>query len=419
MKPKIFFIPRYIAQLKHFERLIPRLRDAYDIGFLFIGGDGIRLREVVDYCKEKNHELFVINDGFIKNQKIRIPFVTPLWERYAHGVACRKFLTRAKPAKIIATKAAPPQDTIIKEANRSGVQTIILQWSGSAPRRAFLVNKRKPETWFRRLYHATLSIISRVLDFFDFFRAEARFGLTPAVPQKIGVFDEEEAAEGLGKGYDRRSITVVGSIDFQLTHEIKETIESNPAMKKALLEKYRLHDKKTKILVILFRFYRTPPEEEKMTVPEHVAHYYDIFKTMREVFPSEEADIFLKLHPSESSEVKANIYSSYEKDFEVKLFRGEAKTDELVCLADLYIGEPQTSVNYMLLGSGIPALFLNLSPRKSLNKLAQYFGIKHIVETKEDFKNTLFSFKNGTLPKQYDNSDVDMRSVDNVVALIN
>ena len=122
MKPKLIFSPiAYIATLKHFERLVPYLKDKYNIGFLFIGSDTVRGREAIEYCKKKNYEFHVINKGLTKDQRIRIPFVTPFYERYIHSVACRDFLERVMPAKIIAAKSTPMHDTILKEANRKEI----------------------------------------------------------------------------------------------------------------------------------------------------------------------------------------------------------------------------------------------------------------------------------------------------------
>ena len=115
--------------------------------------------------------------------------------------------------------------------------------------------------------------------------------------------------------------------------------------------------------------------------------------------------------------VSQNIYESY-KNLGIKLYVGQSKTDELLCLSDLCITEPQTSVNYMILASNTPAIFLNMHHRTDIDRLAPFFGIKHIVKKEDDFVNLLRQFKGGELPKQYDNSDIELKSVDNAVELI-
>ncbi len=416
IKPKIIFSPMaYIAQLKHVERFIPYLKDKYDIGFLFIGKHSSRRQEVIEYCNKKGYEFYVIEEGFVKDQKVRIPIITPLWERYLHSKACRKFLDSVNPQKIITTRAIPSADTILKEANRKGTDTIVLQWSGSALRRAALLNEKPDKTLVRKLHDYLLKIISNIL---DIPYKEPRFGLAPANPAKMGVFDDDEAKNGLGRHHDSGTVHIVGSPDFQFIDELKQKIDSKPSLKKQLLDKYDLSENKLKILIILFRYYRTPPDKYKMTISEHVAHYYEVLKKMREVFSESEADIMLKIHPGEYSEGQANIYESYKK-LGIKLYVGQSKTDELLCLSDLCITEPQTSVNYMILASNTPAIFLNMHHRTDIDKLAPFFGIKHIVKKEDDFVNLLQQFKDGELPKQYDNSDIELKSVDNAVELIN
>src|SRR3989338_3086580 len=128
MKPKLIFSPiPYIASLRHFERFIPYLKEKYDVSFLFISGSNPRLKEALEYCKKKNYTFHVINPNPAEDKKFHIPFVTPLYNRYAHSVACRNFLNEVSPAAIIETKETPRHDTILKEANRKGIETIVMQ----------------------------------------------------------------------------------------------------------------------------------------------------------------------------------------------------------------------------------------------------------------------------------------------------
>jgi len=418
-KPKLLFaLVTYVAVIKHFARLIPYLEDKYNIEFLIIGRDSVRRREVVENLIEKGRTFHLIDQGMKKDQKVRWPFITPLKERYDHSIACRELLTKVKPEKIIATKAKYCMDTILKEANRLEIETIVLQWSGSAPRRAFLYdenNEKYKKTLIRKTYLYMMKLTSQVL---DVFYTEPKFGFTVAIPKKIGVIDEEEGINGLGKGHDPNIIHAIGSIDYQLVHELKQKVDRDTSYRRDLLGKYGLKEGKLKIMVTLFRYYRIYHYKEKrMSVEEHVAHYYEIFKKIREVFSEDEADIILKLHPSEYSEGKANIYESY-KEFGVKLYLKGSVTDELLCLSDLYIGDPQSSVNYMLLASDVPALFINFSKLKSMNNLAPYFYIKHIIGDQNEFVSMLQCFKDGTLEKQYDNSNINFKAVDSLVKLI-
>ncbi|MBI4118610.1 MAG: hypothetical protein HY455_03690 [Parcubacteria group bacterium] len=410
MKEKILFIPPYIAPLKYFERFIPHLSGSYTIGFLFIGRDSARRKEMISYAEHKNHAFHILEEGLPDPRKKHIPFVTPLRERYVHAHACREFLKRVKPQKIIAHKSGYAFDTIYKEANKLGIETIVLQWSSDA---SFVERFPAPKRILKRLYFFTVQMVSGLL---DLFHKEPRYGFTPGVPKKIIVFTKAKADLYLHRGYAPDTIHVVGSPDFQLIRELKQKIDSDPIFKKRLLEKYGLKENKKKIVVILYRFYLSPPKEYKMTVEEHVEHYYYLFKTIRDVFPENTADIVLRMHPTENS--MEEIYKPYEALGVQLSFGEEARTDELICLSDIYVGEPSTSVNNMVLASGIPAIFVNLSEFSALDKTGEHFNIDRIIKTESALKEALMNFKRGEMQKYYDNSHLDVSSVDKIVKLI-
>ncbi|OGH69540.1 MAG: hypothetical protein A3C90_00275 [Candidatus Magasanikbacteria bacterium RIFCSPHIGHO2_02_FULL_51_14] len=407
-KPKIFFIPTYIGPLKHYERLIPYLKEKYDVGFLIVWPDGHRRQEAIEYCKEKKYECHVIDRGIGRDRRLRLPFITPIQKRREHILACRNFLETVKPAKIISHKAWSPYETIFKEANSKGVETIVLQWSSDA---GLLPRDGYRHTLAKRLYLFLLEALFRI---FDVFYAEPRYRSTPAVPKKIGVLYEDKAREYREKGYDPRTVHTVGSIDIQLAHELKQKIDSDNFLKTALLKKYGLSQEKLRIVVILHRFY-LDPIPYAMTIEEHRNHYDQMFRILRDVFPAEEADIMLKLHPTENA--MTDIYEPYKK-LGVQVLYGSAKTDELVCLSDLYIGEPASSVNYMAVGCGVPALFVNFSKARFLNEKIRYFSIQHVVGDANEFQEMLRAFRRGALEKQHDASALNFRSLDQTISLI-
>lgn len=409
-KPKIFFIPTYIGPLKHYARLMPYLEDKYDVGFLIVRPDSQRRQELVKYCQEKKYRFHILDQGLEKDNTIRIPFISPLMKRYRHSLACRNFLETQKPAKIISHKAWSPYDTIFKEANRLGVETIVLQWSSDA---GILPGDERRRPFLTRIY---LWLLSGLFGILDLFYQEPRFGYAPAIPKKVGVFYEGKKNDYIEKGCRPETIQVVDSFDLQLLHELKNKIDSQPAMKSELLKKYGLSGDKLKIMVIMHRFYLTADSRHRLTMAEQVAHYHELFKLIRSVFSEDEAEIFLKTHPTE-----IEIYQMY-RPYEalgVKIFSGEAKTDELVCLADLYIAEPASSVNYMAVGAGLPAIFVNFSELKIINERANYFYINEVIGDTNKFIERLNQFKQGRLVDSYDRSMADFPSIVKTVDLIN
>ncbi len=414
IKPKIYFLPQYIGPLKHFERFIPYLKDTHDIGFLFISGDDIRRRELIEYCKNNQYSYFVIEKGLKGSSQFYIPFFTPIKNRYDHSMACRSFLKTVKPKIIIATKSHYPYDTIFKEANRMNIDTIVTQYTqGMLVRRTFGFVRQKT-TFMRGIYQRLLKILFGAL---DLFYKEPRYGYVPAIPKKIVVYTQKEAQDLIERGYDPRTVHTIGPIDFQVVNELKQKIEVDTSFRNKLLDKYKLPKDKIKIFVNLFRFHVLPlPEKYKMTNEEHVLHHFSLFKMIRSVFPREEADIILRVHPWENKTF--SIYEPY-KSLGVKIYRNESKTEELVCLSDLYVGDPTSSVNYMVLASGIPAIFSNFSEFKMMSRFAESFYIKHIATNEKKFISLLWQFKMRALPIQYDNTKINVRSVDKTIELIN
>ncbi len=412
-KPKIYFIPQYIGPLKHFERFLPHLKERHDIGFLFIHENNDARKEMIKYCNEKHYEYYVIEEGLKETTSLHVPFFSMLKKRYDHSMACRFFLKTVRPSKIIATKSGYAHDTIFKEANRIGVETIVLQWSSYVLTRQTMGLVGRETGIVQNIYSFCLKVLFGIL---DMFYKESRYGFTPGIPKKIGVFTENEAKNYVENGYDPQTVSVVGPADYQIIDELKSNIESKPLFRKELLNKYGLSEEKIKIFVNLFRFHILPlPEKYKMTNEEHADHHLSLVKMIRSVFPKEKADIILKTHPTESK--MCEIYDRY-KIFDIKIYGNESKTEELLCLSDLYIGDPTSSVNYMVLASNKPAIFTNFSEFESLNRVAQNFYIKHVVTDENEFADMLNKFKQSIYFKHYDNSNINLKSVDKTIELI-
>src|SRR3989338_1580272 len=416
MRPKIFPIPSYIGSLKYLERVSLPLRRAYEVGFIIIQLEDEKRKDMVEYCREHRLSFFDLTES--AGGAERVPFISPLLKRFRHSEECRKLLKRERPNKVVATKTVYPHDTILKEANDLGIETIILRWTFSAdgidrvqrPKPSHQKKKKRGGSSF--LKKAYYSVLSALTFFLDAPRTESKYGITPAIPHKIGALNAKDA-EFFSHSYKKETIRIIESIDIQSAFDLKQKIRSSEEYREKLLKKYNLDPRKIKIFLVAYRFYSKRDESDLgMTLREHLAYYQDAIKILRSFFPADAADIYLKLHPGEE-----NVYDSYE-ELGVKIFGDESNIEELVCLADLYIASPQTNVNYLVLGSGVPALFINFSLRSHLEAYVQNFHIRHVITDKNDFLEKVREFKDGKLEHQYDNSRVDLKSLDRTVEFI-
>jgi hypothetical protein len=417
-KPTIIFIPTYIGSLKYYERVVERLRNRYDIAYVIIQPYKDKREGMIEYCQKRNLSFYNLTESKSVAPKVRFLFFTALRKRYLHAKQCEALLSRVRPEKIVATKSTFPHDTILKEANRQNIETTVLRWAFSADGvdkvdRSKTSEKEKRRSsllvFLKRQYFGLLHVITALLD--RSFR-EPRYAFTPAIPKKVGAFTNKEA-EYLAHIYPKEIIQVVESIDIQSAYELRRKYESDEIFKTKLLQKYGFSLHRIKIFLVPYRFYDNRGISDLgMSCDEHLAYYREILEILRKAFPTEQADIFLKLHPSEE-----NIYSSYEA-LDVRIFGDESSIEELVCISDLFVASPQTNVNYLVLGSGVQAIFINLSHRPHLEAYIENFRIQNVVTEKEDFVNCVQKFKNGTLKKQYDNKNVELRSLDKAVTFI-
>ena len=99
-KTKIYFIVNYIGPLRYYEKLIPYLKDRYEVGFLFIRMHKEFTQTMIDYCKIKGYTYFIIDDRIIKS-RFPIPFWYPIKSKYVYIKRCRDFLNLHHPTKLI------------------------------------------------------------------------------------------------------------------------------------------------------------------------------------------------------------------------------------------------------------------------------------------------------------------------------
>ncbi|MBI1999172.1 MAG: hypothetical protein HYS74_00760 [Parcubacteria group bacterium] len=234
------------------------------------------------------------------------------------------------------------------------------------------------------------------------------------VPDKLGTIDEV-AAERILKEYDcaaPKMVAVVGTLDVEEAHKLKQSIESDAYARAELEKKYGIEPQKITILVLSMRLQYFYVAGNPLGIEYQIEYYRNIFADIRKVFSPNEANFIFKMHPKEE-----NIYKSFEA-MGVTLCDGDARTDELVCLSDLCVNNPHTTTNYYILGADVPSIFVNFSGINGFNLVAADFKINKVIEDRKEFVRLLADFKDGKLEKQYDNNRITFDSVKNIVHLL-
>ena len=164
-KPKLFLVPAYIGPLKYYAKLIPRLTPNYRVEFLLVRPPDLRRQQMEKYLKDSNRPFFIIDNGLKPARGIYLPFLTPALKRLAHLWACRRFLTSQRPVKLILDKNLPPHRVLLKEANRLGIDTLMLQWAYGGNRTVSKLNFRSV-SWWRKFYYRLMDNLYWLIDFF-------------------------------------------------------------------------------------------------------------------------------------------------------------------------------------------------------------------------------------------------------------
>ena len=406
IKPRIYFVPPNIAALKYYERLILHLEDRYDVGFLLVRHEGSLLSEMAGYCRARGRNFYILNLGS-KTQRGSVPFISPIRKMLAHEKSCHDFLKNMRPAKLIFEKTTNPMSSIAYEANHQGVETIVLQWCFlSSVQRELRMHEKAPIPFARREYNrAVLALYGGVR-----FLAGATEGMNKdrhITPRKLGLFEEHFATRFPEMPAIVRN---VGNLDIQTTNELNRRVLGDASFRAGLEIKYSLETGKKNILVFSARILSISFPREK-----YLEYYKGVFSELRAHFPREEFVVLFKLHPKEDLEAVRVLC----KEYDARAYGGEADSGELTVLSHLVVADPMSSVNYHVLGSGIPAIFINFSGSRTIEAGKDGLSIKHVVHDREEFGTMLRSFKEGRLEKQYDNTNIELRSREKIVELIN
>ena len=414
-KDKLYLLPVYIGSLKYYEKLLPYLNEKYDVRFLIVRPDDERRRGMLAYCEAHGLNSEILDAG-LSSGRIRVPFISAIIKRIAHQRACRALFDSALKAKLVAVKATAGFKVLFREANRRGIETIVLQSALTPPPNFYRPDAlhARPDL-FHTVYYRVLSVVFFIA---DVLANGFKYPFISSHPTRVGVIGPEGVEIFQTRfGFNPSTITVVGNAEFQRVAELREKVLKDNEYKESLLKKYGLKQNKKRILIMSVWF-----EHHGAVRPAHlysreetdrqIAHYCRIIEIIRSVCSEKEYEILFKLHPSEK-----NIYESY-ASMGVLFFGDDSISEELLVLSDLYIADPCTSANYMVIASGIPAIFDNTEGLPALNKCSIFYPMIRITTNCNEFTEKVKAFKNNELELGYDTSAVNKHSIDQIVEFI-
>ena len=413
----LYFVPMSISGLAYYERLIPYLGDAYAVGFLLIGYEDAPLRHMVEYCQQKNYVFYTINLGLKKDTGMRIPLFSPLKKMLAHKKECQRFFGVVRPAKLVFNKTTEPYGVMAHEANCYGVETIILQCALMAFKPLHISSRRLPQVPLVARMH--YFIVQQIYTAIVFLHGSGGLRANRAItPKKLGMIDEASMRQVINE-FDPvpEKVRIVGTLEMQEAYDLRKRVLRDASFRESLQKKYTINTQKTTIVVLGFRLTRAISGDGKRRLSEkdHVAYFRNIFADIWHVFPKEEVNILFKMHPGDGN---AHVYESY-KFLGVSIYGDATRTDELVSVSELCIIDPWTAANYLISASGIPTICVDFAPVQGRVVPKEDFNIKEIVSTRDRFQKMLKNFKEGMLVRQYNNDDIDVRSADKIINLIN
>lgn len=410
-KPRLYILPRYIGSLKYFEKLVPDLHERFDVSFLLLEDKGM-----CAYLRDK--ELSVIED-LLPRTDVRVPFVSHLRDHRRLVGNAHALFRATKPAVILTeTTISQPMRTIFAIAHEYGATVKALQWCQQTNAykgvRLSLRNRVRQivarhcgllQGIIREAYFLALALL---------FRALSGAGLLGAhIPARhvdyLGVIDRFGADYFAQNAWDPAQMTIVGFFDWSMIQDLREHIARDAAFRQTLEKRYGLAPRRRRILILSTIFY-AGHATLSMSADEQVTYFGDICDDVRAAYP--DADILFKFHPRDEE-----IYGPLEKKG-VRVLRTEANMEELIALSHLYIAHPLTAANFSVIGSGIPALFINFTTLSLLDEGKELYGLTRIIKNRAEFRKALTEAAAGRLPLQYDETRADPGSREKILRFV-
>jgi hypothetical protein len=405
---KVICIPHFIGDMKYFEALMPIMKDSVRFAFVFIPKtiQPTYLEEMIQYSNSKKYPYALLGAKQIyKNKFLDLIFQIPLW--YVYRKECKKLIQSESAYGILATTDTGfYHHCLFTVANSLGVKTFVFQWAPIAPPNirstakieALKIQQLKmpPLKKFFKLFlykynNGFVRHISALLGFDT--KKLPIMGLGPS--RKLGVINNDSYKIYKDAGVPENKMSIIGSLDFDQAVNAMKLFNSDVHAKNRALKKYGINPNKINVAL-----YTTPFNAKDITIlnnEEQTELYYKIAETIRTVFKKDAADILLKIHPAENT----NIYKPLE-ELGVKIYGKDTKNEEFIYFVDLYISSPSTS-NYIPITMGKDAIFINFlkAPSILVDPIKEAYGIKKVISDKAEFIKLLNDFKLGKLQRQY------------------
>ena len=401
-KPYLIFVPHYIGSFRYYEKLKPFLEDRYRVAFLISFVHEGSFNEMKQYSENRGYKTFLLRPVSFLSTNKKFGIFSYLLKLLRYRLEISRIFKEFKIAKVIA-----PNDSglysryLFKVAKSKGAETLVLQWAmsyeGSRER------QRKETVSYRKLLYQFLkplyaffkrSVARLTLGFgFDLGKDLVGFGNS----DRMGVMNERALKHFLSNGVSPEKLSVVGYLDHYFAEAVKKELDQNLAKREAVFKKFGLDPLRKNIV-----FFSSIYSGKDLFVLSQEGQYEftkKIFESIRKVCPESEHDLSLKIHPAEDIE----LYRPLEK-MGVKIFGKDTDNYELIYCNDLYIAGG-TATNFVPLIMGKDAIFINFLKLPVIEATKEVFNIKKFMTDYGEFENLLSLFKEGKLPKQYENME--------------
>lgn len=397
-KDIIVFVPHYIGSFKYFEKLAPYLQDRYEVFFLLLFVHERYFAEMKEYALKGGHRTFVIKSPM----NGVFDWIMPI--RYTRNIRAFKsgisklFYDNPNIRKIISVNDSGVYIRyLFNEANKVGIETMVLQWATSFE--GGRKRSKKQAKGFRGLFYtigkplyAKLKrFIARLILGKGFIQAKALPGCGNS--KKFGVINHQAHDYFVRNGVPKEKLSIVGYLDYYFAEKVKRDLDQDEVEREVAARRLSINTQKKQIV-----FFSSPynGKDIKVLTDEEQYNFTEtLVKTIRTIFPVETYDLRIKIHPSENIE----LYRPLTK-WGVTLYDKHTNNYELIYFADLYIAGG-TSANFIPLVMGKDAIFINFLKHPIIESTKKVFNIKNFVTDYQTFSKLLTDFKNGALPKQY------------------